>query len=118
MRTTTTSVDQRQRRTGVNTRLVERVDQVSMGDRVVSIDVVPWMRTRDVNFTVTGMKPNTRVYAFFDKVDVNADTKPTSASASNTTLTNAVTKTSHNYYSSLYNRLSQQQEQWVLVILR
>ena len=71
---------------------MERVDQVSMGDRVVSIDVVPWMRTRDVNFTVTGMKPNTRVYAFFDKVDVNADTKPTSASASNTTLTNAVTK--------------------------
>ena len=93
MRTTTTSVDQRQRRTGTNTRLVERVDQVSMGDRVVSIDVVPWMRTRDINFTVTGMKPNTRVYAFFDKVDVNADTKPVQTSASNTTLTSAVTKT-------------------------
>ena len=93
MRTTTTSVDQRQRRTGTNTRLVERVDQVSMGDRVVSIDVVPWMRTRDINFTVTGMKPNTRVYAFFDKVDVNADTKPVQTSASNTTLTSGVTKT-------------------------
>ena len=93
MRSTITSVDQRQRRTGVNTRLVERVDQVSMGDRVVSIDVVPWMRTRDINFTVTGMKPNTRVYAFFDKVDVNADTKPVQTSASNTTLTSAVTKT-------------------------
>ena len=92
MRSTVTSVDQRQRRTGTNTRLVERVDQVSMGDRVVSIDVVPWMRTRDINFTVTGMKPNTRVYAFFDKVDVNADTKPVQTSASNTTLTNAVTK--------------------------
>ena len=92
MRTTTTSVDQRQRRTGVNTRLVERVEQVSMGDRVVNINVVPWMRTRDINFTVTGMKPNTRVYAFFDRVDVNPEVRPVSSSAQNTTLTNAVTK--------------------------
>ena len=33
MRTTVTSVDARQRRTGTNTRLVERIDQVSTGDR-------------------------------------------------------------------------------------
>ena len=26
-----------------------------------------------VNFTVTGMKPNTRVYAFFDGTNVNAE---------------------------------------------
>ena len=93
MRTTTTSVDQRQRRTGVNTRLVERVDQVSQGDRVISIDVIPWMRTRDVNFDITGLKPNTRVYAFFDRVDVNADVRPVGNSSQNTTLTAAVTKT-------------------------
>ena len=31
------------------------------------------MRSRDVNFTVSNLKPNTRVYAFFDRVDVNAD---------------------------------------------
>ena len=93
MRTTTTSVDQRQRRTGTNTRLVERVDQVSQGDRVISIDVVPWMRTRDVNFDITGLKPNTRVYAFFDKVDINADVRPVGNSAQNTTLSSAVTKT-------------------------
>ena len=39
------------------------------------------------------MKPNTRVYAFFDKVDVNADVRPVGNSAQNTTLTAAVTKT-------------------------
>ena len=93
MRTTVTSVDARQRRTGTNTRLVERIDQVSTGDRVLSIDVIPWIRERDVNFTVTGMKPNTRVYAFFDRVDVNAQVKPTGGSASNTTLNGALTKT-------------------------
>ena len=93
MENVTTSVDQRQERTGMNTRLVERVDQVSMGDRVVSIDVVPWIRSRDVNFTATGMKPNTKLYSFFDRIDVNAEVKPVSTSAQNTTLSGALTKT-------------------------
>ena len=93
MRTTVTSVDDRQRRTGTNTRLIERIDQVSTGDRVLSIDVIPWIRSRDINFTATGMKPQTRVYAFFDRVDVNAQVKPVSGSASNTTLNGALTKT-------------------------
>ena len=89
----TSSVDIRQRRTGTNTRLVERIDRVSQGDRVVSIDVVPWMRARDVNFQLNGGKPNTRMYAFFDKVDVNADVKPIGTNAANTTLSQALTKT-------------------------
>ena len=87
------SVDIRQRRTGTNTRLVERIDRVSQGDRVVSIDVVPWMRSRDVNFQLNGGKPNSRMYAFFDKVDVNADVKPVGTNAANTTLSQALTKT-------------------------
>ena len=91
--TSTTSVDARQRRTGTNTRLVERIDNVSTGDRVLNIEVVPWIRERNVNFTAANMKPNTRVYAFFDRVDVNADVKPVAGSTNNTTLTGAVTKT-------------------------
>jgi len=90
--TTATAVDVRQRRTGINTRLVERIDNISAGDRVTNIEVVPWMRSRDINFTVTGMKPNTRVYAFFDGVDVNADIKPIGDSASDTTLTSNLAK--------------------------
>ena len=84
--TTTTTTDIRQQRTGMNTRLVERIDNISAGDRVTNIEIVPWMRARDVNFTVTGMKPNTRVYAFFDGTNVNADVKPTLTSAKSTTL--------------------------------
>jgi hypothetical protein len=84
---TTTSVDARQVRTGVNTRLVERIDNISAGDRVTNVEVVPWMRARDVNFNVTGMKPNTRVYAFFDGIDVNINVKPIGISASSTTTT-------------------------------
>jgi len=86
------AVDVRQRRTGTNTRLVERIDNISAGDRVTNIEVVPWMRSRDINFSVTGMKPNTRVYAFFDGVDVNADVKPTLTSASDTTISSPFAK--------------------------
>ncbi len=89
----TTSFDRRQERTGSNTRLVERIDTQSTGDRVTNIEIVPWIRPSQVNFTVTGMKPNTRVYAFFDRVDVNAECKPILTSANSTTLNGALTKT-------------------------
>ena len=88
-----TSVDRRQVRTGQNTRLVERIDTQSTGDRVTNIEIVPWIRPGQVNFTVTGMKPNTRVYAFFDRVDVNAECKPILTSANSTALNGALTKT-------------------------
>ena len=88
-----TTVDRTQVRTGQNTRLVERIDSQSTGDRVVNIEIVPWIRPGQVNFTVTGMKPNTRVYAFFDRVDVNAEVKPILTSANSTTLNGALTKT-------------------------
>ena len=81
------SVDVRQQRTGVNTRLVERIDNISAGDRVTNIEVVPWIRRSQINFTVTGLKPNTRVYAFFDGVDVNPDCKPILGSSTQTNLT-------------------------------
>ena len=90
--TTTSSVDVRQNRTGTNTRLVERIDNISAGDRVTNIEIIPWMRSRDINFAVTGMKPNTRVYAFFDGVDVNADVKPIGGSASDTTISSPFAK--------------------------
>jgi hypothetical protein len=34
------------------------------------------MRSKLITFHATGMKPNTRVYAFFDDVDVNEDVTP------------------------------------------
>ena len=89
----TTTMDRRQVRTGQNTRLVERIDTQSTGDRVTNIEIVPWIRPGQINFTVTGMKPNTRVYAFFDRVDVNAECKPILTSANSTTLNGALTKT-------------------------
>ena len=74
----TVRVDQQQSRTGIRNEIVG-TDTVrnSIGDRVVDVSVIPFIRSRDVAVSVTGMKPNTRVYAFFDGVDVTAHCTPT-----------------------------------------
>ena len=41
-----------------------------MGSRIVSRDIIHFMRSREIKFTAQGMKPYDRVYAFFDGVDV------------------------------------------------
>jgi hypothetical protein len=57
-------------RTGTRAVFSEQIDNTSVGDRVVSRDLIPFMRSRNISFTANGIKPNTRVYAFFDGVDV------------------------------------------------
>ena len=43
----------------------------SVGDRVVSRDLIPFMRSRNVEFVSKKVKPLTRLYAFFDGVDIS-----------------------------------------------
>ena len=80
------STEARERRTGTDTRLVESIDTHSTGDRLISNEIIPWMRTRDILVTAKNMKPNSRVYAFFDEVDVQSHIKPTGTSAQSTTI--------------------------------
>jgi outer membrane biosynthesis protein TonB len=44
---------------------------VSFGDKVLGSKVLPYMRSRNIEFTSKRMKPLTRVYSFFNGVDVN-----------------------------------------------
>ena len=41
-------------------------------DRVVDIAIIPFIRSRLVHFEAIGMRPNTRVFHFFDNIDVSA----------------------------------------------
>jgi len=41
-------------------------------DRVVDIAIIPFMRSRVVHFEAIGMRPNTRVFPYFDNVDVSS----------------------------------------------
>ena len=43
---------------------------VDIGDKVVEINFVPFIRSRKIYFRATRLKPNTRMYAFFDGVSM------------------------------------------------
>ncbi len=57
-------------RTGVRKIVTEQWDNESLGDRIVSRDVITIMRSRNIEFRVTKCKPLTQLYSFFDSVNV------------------------------------------------
>jgi len=63
-------------RTGTSTRsgsrqlITEQFDQVSDGDRTVSTEVIPRMRSRNITFDGSGFKPQARLYSFFDGINM------------------------------------------------
>jgi hypothetical protein len=57
-------------RTGIRTIVTEQFDRTSQGDRTLSRDLIPFMRSRNIQFINKNLKPRTRLYAFFDGVDV------------------------------------------------
>jgi hypothetical protein len=69
-----------QSRTGIETTIIEQIDVTSDGDRLVAESLIPYIRQRDVLFEARGLKPLTRVYPFFDKVNVSPYVTPTSGS--------------------------------------
>ena len=66
-----------QTRTGIRQVMVPQVVRNSLGDRVLNVAFIPFIRSRTVNFTGTRFKPNTRVYPFFDNIDVSSYVTPT-----------------------------------------
>ena len=68
---TVNSIRTDQTRTGVNTSVALRVDRESQGERVLSVVAIPTMRAVTIKFSGGGFKPNTRLYAFFNKRKVS-----------------------------------------------
>jgi hypothetical protein len=69
-------------RTGVRTQLVPGgLRNTSIGNRVVQVAFATFIRAKDISFTANGMKPGTRIYPFFDGVDVSTYVTPTGSSA-------------------------------------
>lgn len=46
--------------------------QTVVGDRVVNVALIPWMRSTRIYFRAEGLRPNTRMFAFFDGVPVSS----------------------------------------------
>ena len=68
--TATGGVSLNQQRTGTQQTVIEQIDTSSLGSRIVSRDIVHFMRSRDIQFTAKSMKPYNRCYGFFDAVDI------------------------------------------------
>ena len=77
MERTVTTTTSKQSRSGVRTEIVPRIDYESKGDKVVSTEILPYCRARAVTFTAKTFKPLTRLFAFFDNVDVTQYVTPT-----------------------------------------
>jgi hypothetical protein len=65
-----------QTRTGVRNVLVPQVVRNSIGDRIINVAFVPFVRARTITFNGTRFKPNTRVYPYFDNIDVSSYVTP------------------------------------------
>jgi len=70
--TTTTN----QTRQGIQYNVAERWDSVNLGDKVVSREIVTTMRSRNIEIISRRLKPSSRVYAFFDNVDMTSYVVP------------------------------------------
>ena len=64
-------VETNQKRTGTELTLTENITTTSLGDKIVSTELVKFMRSRNIEFTANRFRPFTRVYSFFDGKDVN-----------------------------------------------
>ena len=69
----------------------------TFGDRVVNVAFVPFIRSRTISFTASRMKPNTRVFAFFDNIDISTYVTPGGGSLGG----NIVTDTNVQYQAHL-----------------
>lgn len=78
--TTTNSVTMQsgqRSRTGTILTAVPEVVRTQVDDRMVNVQIVPFIRNRVVGWKARRMKPNTRVYPFFDGTGVSQYVRPT-----------------------------------------
>jgi len=85
----TTATDVGQIRSGIRTTIVPQTVRQSLGNRVVSVNFVPFIRSRDVEFQAFGMRPNVRVYPFFDNIDISSYVTPDGGSLGGNVVTDS-----------------------------
>ena len=74
----TTTIEQRQTRQGVSLSVTPETQSQRIGARVTDTSIIPFMRSVVVTFIAKRMKPNTRVFPFFDGIRVATHCRPLS----------------------------------------
>lgn len=73
---TTTTITPRTQAGTISTLTVNDGGLDKVGDFVTNVQFQPFMRSRDIKVFISGLRPNTQHYFFFDGVDVNAHVSP------------------------------------------
>ena len=87
-----TETPETQTRTGVKTSVVEEFVE-TRNDRLVSVTVVPFIRSREIKIEGTNLKPLTNHYVYFDGIRVDQYVRPDSATYSSDGSTTTVAAT-------------------------
>jgi len=66
----------KKKKTGTQYTVVEVIDTETFEDVIQSVSIIPKMRDIDIGFVGEGLKPNTRVFAYFDEIDVTNYCRP------------------------------------------
>lgn len=99
--TTTTTASQT--RSGVLSQVSPQTITQSIGDRVVDVSVIPYMRAKTVLFTATDFKPDTVLYPFFDNSSVESYVARANKFILATNNLSYSTKTANTETVSIYN---------------
>jgi hypothetical protein len=81
--TTTTRTTSTQQRTNQGLQVDVTSREYNLGSFVKDVSSNPYIRSRVIAFAVTGLKPNSRYYTFFDKVNVSEHSAPGELSGQN-----------------------------------
>lgn len=65
------STERARERGRIVTTTTTRTIQEFVGQRVVDIEIIPFMRSREVSFSVKGLRPNTRMFPYFGNKSVS-----------------------------------------------
>ena len=66
----TTTIDRGLTRSGIQFQVNESIDTQSFGDKLVNTELIPFMRSRNIEFIATRIQPRTQFYSFFDGQEV------------------------------------------------
>ena len=72
VRETTQTFQTLEVKSGIGQEAVINSVETDMGDRVIDVSIIPSIRSRRVFFKASMLKPNTRMYLFFDNQDITA----------------------------------------------
>ena len=80
----TEAVSTQSSRTGLKNTVVDSTSTQTTGNLVKDVNIQPFMRSRLINFVGHALKPNSKLYVYFDNVDVSSYITPTNSLFANT----------------------------------